>query len=644
MEYKAILNQVEEQKKEKIISGKMFRYSGLILAVDFFSQKLNSEQILEAAFDFVNELLTLESSYEFSHVDNSYKLGRVKGARRDLKLIAASDALKDLAVLHGSILVGEDVILKYFSEELLHAYHPEIIIPVIVDSAVEGFILIPQRANGNKFDDDDFIICEVLMKLFNSSMENFKRYTELQSINVSLDEKIFNLFAINQSSKALLSELDLDALYQLSIDVFSELTTSSATGFILYDDKIERYALKSYRLIYDNSKMITMELDLRKSAIIEPNRVIIDMSKEQDRNYFDNLFLNGVNALKELMPKYLVLLNRDTELLGFVTLGSSVTGAGYKQSMFELIESLASSTYISISNAKHFKQVKEQKVLLQNKLDRLISLNNLTKNINSSDRISTLLEITIKTLRISFSAEKCLIALYDKGGKRFRIENSYGISGNKKFIEPNKCWSKVFKGRTALAFDTLELKNYFGKDAEKSFKEISAALIVPIYLDKNEIELLGVIIVFEFFSSIISDEENVLTMETIAGHIAPILFNLRIIEEQNALLIPNYLAIFKNDLKKEISLAAEYNLDLCVMGLSIADEFNFTCPDMTGALKPYFPKIYPFSYNTVFVITNEKVDDKDIAAKLREITGLQGLSVNISRFGKDFSTYGEFMA
>lgn len=643
MEYKAILNQVEEQKKEKIISGKMFRYSGLILAVDFFSQKLNSKQILEAAFDFVNELLTLESSYEFSFSDNSYKLGRVKGANKDLKTIRSGDALKNLAVLHGSILVGEDVILKYFTQELFHTYNPEIIIPVIVDSDLEGFILIPQRSSG-KFDDDDLIICEVLMKLFNSSMENYKRYTELHSINVSLDEKIFNLFAINQSSKALLSELDLDSLYRLSIDVFSELTTSSATGFILYDDKIERYALKSYRLIYDNNKVIAIELDLRESAVIEPNRVIIDMSKEQDRIYFDNLFSNGIDALNDLAPKYLVLLNRDTEILGFVTLGSSVTGAGYKPSVFELIESLASSTYISISNAKHFKQVKEQKVLLQNKLDRLISLNNLTKNINSSGNIGTLLEITLKTLRISFSAEKCLIALYDKREKRFCIENSYGISSNKKFIGQNKHWNRILKGRTALAFDTLELKNYFGSDVAKSYKDISAALIVPVYLDKTEIELLGVIIVFEFFNSIISDEENVLTMETIAGHIAPILYNLRIIEEQSALLVPNYPAIFKNDLQKEIGQAEEYNLDLCVIKLSVADEFNFNCPDMEGPLRPHFPKIYPFSYNTVYILTNEKLGDKDIIGKVRELTGIPDLSVKTSRFMKDFTSYDEFMA
>ena len=68
-------------------------------------------------------------------------------------------------------------------------------------------------------------------------MRNYKSYNELRAINESLDEKIFNLFAINQSSKALLSQLDLDSLYGLAVDVFSELTQSSATGFVLFDEK-----------------------------------------------------------------------------------------------------------------------------------------------------------------------------------------------------------------------------------------------------------------------------------------------------------------------------------------------------------------------------------------------------------------------
>jgi hypothetical protein len=642
MEYNSILKQVEEQEREKRISGKMFRYSGLILAVDFFSQKLNSNQILDAAFDFVNELLTLERSYEFYASGSTYKLGRSKGAAVELAGVETTETLKNLAVLHGSILAGKDVILKYFSEELYNAYSPEIIMPIIADTDLEGFILIPQRSQGT-FDDDDFIICEVLMKLFNGSMENFRRYTELHDINVSLDEKIFNLFAINQSSKVLLSELDLDALYRLSIDVFSELTQSSATGFVLYDEKIEKYSLKSYRLIYDN-KVLNMELEPNRSARVDPNRVILDLSKEQDRAYFDGLFSNGTTVIRDLSPQYLVLLNRDKESLGFVTLGASVTGAEYKHSVFELIESLASSTYISISNAKHFKLVKEQKIVIQNKLDRLISLNNLTKNINSSESIDTLLEITLRTLKVSFAAEKCLLALYDRENNRLLIEKSHGIGSAKSLALTGTTWSKLFKGRTVLAYNNEELNRFFGNGAADLSYGASSALIAPIYLDKTEIELLGAIIIFEFSNGLISDEENVLTMETIAGHIAPILHNLRIIEEQNALLVPNYAEFFKRDLKDEISQAEDFELELCVLKISDPGEFRFDRPDTAGLLKPHFPKIYPLSHNLIYILTNEKIDEAAIAGEIREITGNAGLTVKADVFGRDFSSYTDYIS
>lgn len=653
MEYNAILKQVEEQKKEKSIAGKMFSYSGLILAVDFFSQKLNSQQIMASAFDFVNELLTLERSSMFHAKNGRYELEREKGRPSGIKYIDGNEALDNLAVFHGSILSGTENILRYFSEELVSSYRPEIVMPVFSDKELEGFMLIPQKETG-PFDDNDFIICEVLMKLINSSLMNYRAFNELQSINVSLDEKIFNLFAINQSSKVLLSELSLDILYRLSTDIFSELTQSSTTGFLLYDEKSERYVLKSSRFIYDSLKAVNIELEMRKPAVIEPNRTIIDMSEESDRIYFNSIFIDGIGMLDELAPRYLVLLEKEGSILGFVTLGATVTGADYKQSIFELIESLASSTYISISNAKHFKLVNEQKALIQEKLDRLISLNNLTKNINCSNDMETLAEIAVNTLRISFNAHKCLIALYDKAENSFYVTKSCGLGLKSGFIKPGTGWSRVMKGRTVSAFQAEDLKSYFGEAYTENYGEVSAALIVPVYLDKSDIEILGIITVFEFSGSIISDEENVLTMETVAGHIAPIIYNLRIIEEQKKLLLPNYSEIFRNDLKKEIGQAELLGLDLCVMKVYNSEEFQLRAvecedaksdlpeetPDLADVLKTHFAKVYPVSYNTVYIISNEKPDE--LMDKAAGIPVIRGMSVKVTAFGQDFSTYEEF--
>ena len=640
MEYNEILKKVEDQKKERELSGKMFRYSGLILAVDYFSQKLNSDQIMNAAFDFVNELLTLENSSLYSLQEGSFQLQRKKGNSVGLKSIPSTKKLNDLAVLHGNILAEKSAILRFFDENIYEDCNIAIVVPIIVEAELDGFIFVPEMPSG-EFDENDRIICEVLMNLCNSAMRNYASYNELKNTNISLDEKIFNLFAINQSSKALLSQLDLDSLYRLSIDVFSELTQSSSTGFVLYDEKSEKYILRSYRYIFENIKSLNITLDINESGVVDPNRIIINMSNTDDVQYFNSIFKDGIRNISPLKARYIILLNKGSHVLGFVTLGETVTGTDYKKNIFELIESLASSTYTAISNAKHFKQVEEQKKIIQNKLDRLISLNTLVKNINSSINIETLIDITIKTLSIAFLADKCLIATYDKENKLFEVKSSHGINPGIVSIKPNTDWNRVLKGGIALAMENNELEKYFGNAVKDKFGDITGALIVPIYLNRADIELMGVIIVFGFFDSLISDEENVLTIETISGHIAPILYNLNVIEEQKTMLMPNYEEIFKRQLKLEIEQAKEFDLELFVVKVSRTGNFSFKKQGLVELLDKSVKKLYNISGDTAYIITNSRQESsKESILKSADI---QDISVDVYALGQDFNSLEEFL-
>lgn len=641
MDYGKILEQVDKQNKEKSLSGKMFRYSGLIMAVDYFSQQLNSEQIMAAAFDFINELLTLERSSLYCRKNDEFVLTKEKGQSIGVPGIKNTKQLNDLPVFHGSILSGKSAILKYFDEGIYQKCNIEIAVPIIVDTVLEGFLLIPERTAGC-FDEDDLIICQVLMNLCNSAMRNYKSYNELQIKNASLDEKIFNLFAINQSSKALLSELDLDALYRLSIDVFSELTQSSATGFVLYDNKSEKYVLRSYRFIFESDTKPDIVLEMKEEAVVDPNRVIIDITNDNDVQYFNSLFDDGIGSLSCLKAQYIILLNKGNHLLGFVTLGATVTGTAYKKNIFELVESLASSTYIAISNARNFRKVEEQKALLQNKLDRLISLNTLVKNINNSLDLQTLLEITLRTLTVSFLAEKCLIALYDNDKEQLNVQCSYGINDSFTAIKADRQWNSILKGKTVLALEKTELEKYFGQSPDESIGDITGALIVPIYLDRSDINMLGVIIVFSFSGSLISDQENVLTLETIAGHIAPILYNLNVIEEQKTMLVPNYAEIFKKDLDKEIRQAKYYDLDLLVVRVGYQGCFSFNIPDIAGGMKKLFKKVYPVSCNVVYAISNNR-NDGDVDTILRTV-GEKDISADVFVLGRDFNSMWELLS
>jgi len=638
VEYKSILNKLEEQKKTEQLSAKLFRYSGLIQAIEYFSQKLNFEQIIDAAFDFVNELLTLEKSAVFVLNGNNYVLKKVKGYDNTITSIKNSSELQNLAIFYGALLSEEDKLKMFFEQTVLESFNVSTVIPLIIENTLYGFIFIANKVIGD-FNSDDYIISSALMKLFNNALENYKRYEELQTANRELDEKIFNLFAINQSSKALLSELSLDILYNLSVDVFSELTQNTITSFFLYDDKSEKYILRAYKDIYYRDVEIFTSLTFNKMASVDVNKVIINFSEPNDVVYFNMIFKEGMEELSVLKALYVVLLIKNGKILGFVTLGKSVTGTEYKNSMFELIESLASATYTALSNAQLFKQVNEQKKVIQGKLDKLSSLNTLMRNINSSQNIQTLLQMTFMTLEISFQMERGLIAIYDKEKDVFNITERLNIDTRKKEIKVTPNWKRIFEGDAVYEASEQGILQYISKSLFEDIGPSPGLLIAPIYIDRVDIEVLGVIVLFKYKNVPINDEENKLTIETIAGHIAPVLSNLFTVEQQRKFLLPNYMELFKSDLKKEISEALEFAIDLEVMQIMDNRGLIFKEDRIVGKFQSSFKKVYPFSSNNIFIISSA---DKNADSKIKRIIGQNDIQVRKLVLGKDFNSFQDF--
>ncbi len=637
MNYQSILQRIEKEKKDKVISAKLYRYTGLVQAIDYFSQKLVFEQIIDAAFDFINELLLIDNSAIFVYENNEYILKKVKGYNDIINKIQVTTGLKNLATFNGSILHEREKIVKFFDHKLIDKLEVNATVPLIIEGNLYGFILLQNKSIG----EDDYIISEALMRLINNALENFSRYEKLERLNSELDEKIFNLFAINQSSKILLSELRMDVLFSISVDVFSELTRSKITGFVLYDEGAERYMLKSFKDVFYKTKEVFIDLTLDSRAKIDPNKVIIDLSKDRDVAYLDSLFYGASEQMDQLESKYIVLILKDLKILGFVSLSETVTGSAYGAGIFELIESLASSTYTALSNAMLFGLVNDQKAVIQKKLDKLVSLNNLSKNISSSIRIDTLLETCINTLQISFNASKGAFCLYKKELNKFDICNTINLEHCiNKSIVPNQYWKRVFEGDTVYAMGQENIEKYLGESLAADIGEAQGVLLIPVYIDMIDIEVLGVMAIFQYEGIQLDNEENMLILETIAGNIAPVLNNLLIMQLQQRFMLPNYIEIFKKELKEEVNQALEYKLDLTV--LQIMDEKGslFKENAIIDKLRETFKNVYPFSPNNIFVIENS--GDAELNEKIESYTNDRKLVIKKMKLGSDFTSFAGF--
>lgn len=639
MEYQSILKKVEEQQKERILSEKLFRYNGLLQAIDFFSQKLNFDQVVESAFDFVNELLMTSSCAVFAVNNDKFQLKKFKGDKVSKFELIYTDEIRNLAMFHGTIISGKDLLERYFSEELIEEFNLNFAIPMIIENYIYGMILVSNSTDMSPGSDDS-IIAESLMKLINNALENYKRYEELQKANKELDEKIFNLFAINQSSKALLSELDIDLLNSLSVDVFSELTQSATTAFIVYDEKHEQFILKGFRDVFRKIDTDDIHLVHNYSAIIDVNKVILDLSVEKDKIYFNNLFINGIDKISGLNAKYIILLCKNAKLLGFVTLGETVTGIPFNKSIFELIESLAASTYTAFSNAKLFDQVNEQKQVIKNKLDKLTMLNNLMRNINCSSTVDTLIEMTMKTLEVSFGIEKALFGIYSNDKEGFTIKGSIHINSMDYFSKLEDSWKDVMIGKSVVDVGMDKASIYFDEKITKQIGDSAGVLIFPIFIERLDIEIFGYLAVFGMKNVNITDEETMLIIDNIAGHISPVLANLTTIEEQARFLLPNYIEMFKVTLKERVNEALECELPLQVVEIRDSQEYLFGKNTLIDSLKKKYSLIFPFSNNIIFMILEDIEENPEEA--IINLTGSNMLQIKSFELRKDFSTYQEF--
>jgi len=350
MEYDSILQKIQQDREDHSVTD-LYRYNVLMEAIDFFSNRLSFEQIVSSAFEFVNELLTVSKSVMYILNGKDYAPAEKKGLEDEPARVACTAKLESFAVFCGAVLNDRAKMEEYFSHDFLEACKVQIMIPLIAETTLQGFILLVEKSGG-PFAADDTVICDTLMHIFTSALENHNRLVKLQQANNELDEKIFNLFAINESSKILLAEHDMEVLYGLALDVFSELTQSSHTSFFLFDEGAEKYMLKAYKDIYHlKAGKETVCLTLNRDNPINPGKMLIDTGNPSDVEYFNSLFMEGVEALSFSQLLYIVLLLKGSEVLGLVTLGATVSGSPYKSGIFELVESLASYTYIAISNA-----------------------------------------------------------------------------------------------------------------------------------------------------------------------------------------------------------------------------------------------------------------------------------------------------
>ena len=497
------------------------RYTKLVNAIEFFSQRFAIENMLEYIFDFSIELIQPSSCILIVEKNNVYETINYKGTYNHTYTFAKQPQHNELVYFHAG-LVNEKRLPLYIPDALFVEEKPKYAIPLIMGKSLLGFFAFYK----DDISQDDLIIAEALMNLFSLSLSNYESYSSLEQVKKRLDAKVFNLFAINQASKALLSELDVRQVIQMTNSVFSELTQSRITSIFIYDDLGKRYECMGMIDVYNKIRFRPSFIQSKNVKNIECD-VVIDYENLEQRQIFTQFFSGEIGALEKYQTKYIINLIQDGYLLGFVTLSAKVNDSAYEKEIFELIESLASATYIAVANARNMEALENHRKSLNEKFTRLQIMNNLVKNLNLAEDIDKLGELTLETLKVAFGYKTSCFALFNKENESFQIQNQiqFLTEGTKFYLKEDINLLK--SGKPIIKYTDDDVASLLAEIyTDDLYDSVQGAIIVPLYIDHILPELLGVICLFSIDEGMMFSEENLLTLDTISNHIAPIVKQL----------------------------------------------------------------------------------------------------------------------
>lgn len=530
-----------------------YQFKGVNTAIELFSQILSIEQICTYGFEFVVDTLKLTEAAIYILDENDHILknqttsGRFKASEKH------SLEIDKIATLYGRTLTKN--FSNYFSNEFIKDIDYKFILPIIVKSKVHGFIVASKvEKEFENLITLEFI--EEIKKIFNISVYIAINDNKNIILKKEIDKKMFNLSFVNQSTKLLFSELELEKLYQLCIDMIRELTSSSVTSFSLYDEGRSKLVLKGFNDILNFGKFY-LEIAIKN---LSPNTERTVFHIKDDAEILSEIF-DDISDFKKLSAEYIVLLKKD-EIIGVATVGLPVNGKTYDKQTLSQIESLSASIYISMMNALYVEEINMQKMKIEKQLNSIGKLNRIIKNINSCESLEEMMEISSETFELSYGVNKGAIFVRNNNHK-FELIKGIGFENNKK-IELGKESYLCQIDEFYFNFDYSKASKYVDDFLEYigDKDERNCMIISPIKLDIFELDgngILGYIVIWNASHTMKSNE--LVCIETLSNSMAPVVRQFIVQNEKMKVMSFDQRKLFVNKNDEMALNKYRYNMD-----------------------------------------------------------------------------------
>lgn len=381
-------------------------YRSMLNTIDFFSQRLHFEQIVHYGYKIFEDLTLPESAAIYTlNETGDYYVARESCGYEVLPDISFCESHHEFASKNGFLLVQSSAKEKYFEKEFLSSYQVDLVLPLIIENRLYGFIISKESDKVSGIKNREFL--NRFKDLLNLSLEKADYYEKRQQMQMELNKRNFNLESFAQTMNILMTALDQKYIVEMCLDVVRELT-ASAVSSILLETRENYLTTAGYKdILHQNECFVNMAL--KEDA--KTNQIVFHV--ERDKNKLEDIF-ESIDEFKMLDAAYVVLLVKE-RIIGCITLGIPVSEVPYDEPLLEQIESLARMMYIALNNANQYKVIKEERNKMADQLKSLKHLNRSISIINGADSLDELCQHVLDTLQYGFDVSEGFIWIDYKG-------------------------------------------------------------------------------------------------------------------------------------------------------------------------------------------------------------------------------------
>ena len=559
----AVINSVQDGLAKEMDMQGIYDLVG-----DRVQQLFNAQSVIIASFDLANNLenfnYAIENGIKYKH--SSRPINKLRQLlikqRRTLNIETEEQAVNE----YGSTAIGNTKMAKSM-----------VFVPMLAGSDIKGYVSLQNVDEEHAFSAPDIRLLETLSNSMSVALENARLFDETNRLLKETEQRTAELAVINSIQEGLVSEMDMQGIYNLVGDRVQQLFNAQAVIIASFDlpNNLENfnYAIENG----DKQKLEPRPINKLRQLLIEKRHTIYIETQEQAVTEY------GLTAIENTeMPKSLLFvpLLTGSEIKGYVSLQNVDEEHAFSASDVRLLETLSNSMTVALENARLFDETNRLLKETEQRTAELAVINSVQEGLVREIDIQAIYDLVGDRLCKLFPDTQTLVIRtfdYESGNEQWQYAIEKGVrlrSDPRPFNWANKRLIAVPQP-LYIAENYVETAKKFGGSGVTEGKPPKCAVFVPMIVGdslKGSVSLQNVDIEHAFSDS------DVRLLTTLTNSMSVALENARLFDETNRLLKETEqrtaeLAVINSvqeGLVREMDIQAIYE----IVGARLCDLFN----------------------------------------------------------------------